>query len=97
MSEKIGPVYYNEREGYVSPQKQAEIDAEIRRCVFCQSYIQSLARLWCAPGPAAGIVFYDIISRTDILLYRLLVAGEQRVVALLKSKEAELHRVRAHL
>ena len=31
MSEKIGPVYYNEREGYVSPQKQAEIDAEIRR------------------------------------------------------------------
>lgn len=33
MSQKIGPVYYNEREAYVSPQKQAEIDGEIRRYV----------------------------------------------------------------
>ena len=53
MSEKIGPVYYNEREGYVSPQKQAEIDAEIRRYVpvFTTLFVARLPR--CALPSAA--------------------------------------------
>ncbi|THG97758.1 hypothetical protein EW026_g4300 [Hermanssonia centrifuga] len=58
FSTKIGPVYYNDREEDVSPQKKDEIEAEVRK---------------------------------------LLVAGESRVVALLKSKEAELHRLAAAL
>ncbi|KIP08133.1 hypothetical protein PHLGIDRAFT_69783 [Phlebiopsis gigantea 11061_1 CR5-6] len=58
FSQKIGPVYFNDRDGPISPQKQDEIESEVRK---------------------------------------ILTAGEQRVHALLRSKEEELHRLAAAL
>ena len=76
MSEKIGPVYYNEREGYVSPQKQAEIDAEIRRYVpvSTASFVAWL------PRGALAAYLAQHSNDTDLLLsspgYWLLASSE---------------------
>ena len=58
MSEKIGPVYYNEREEYVSPQKQAEIDAEIRR------YVQrfDIMLFWCLVAILTFVISFQWIN-----------------------------------
>lgn len=58
FSDKIGPVYYNDREESISPTKSDEIEGEVRS---------------------------------------LLMAGESRVLTLLKSKEEELHRLASAL
>jgi len=53
-SQKVGPVYYSDRDETISPQRKEEIEDEVRK---------------------------------------LLKAGESRVLALLKSKQDELHRL----
>lgn len=96
-SDRVGPVYHNDRDDNISSKKREEIESEVRSCVvhfsqrprFCISF--GCLRVMgqgsdgkTDPGPL--IPFSDF--------FRILKAGEKRASDLLKEKEVELHRVR---
>ena len=101
-------MYYNDRDGPISPSKQDEIEAVVRKYVtflhvqitrLCPveacEVIRGLAAWYCF----RAISYAPLCSCADMLtvrLNRILTSGESRVHNLLKSKEVELHRVSTH-
>ena len=109
-SHKIGPVYLSDREDTISPKKKDEIEDEVRRYVIIPCDLLQVPapppipyvvrRYMSLLGDSRGVYGGQHIHRltgsvlVSLLHDSLLIAGESRVAALLKSNADELHRVR---
>lgn len=107
-SDKIGPVYFGDRDTAVSPHKLDEIESEVRRFVltsfsfewspdtshpWIDAILRALVNWWHFPGPRSHYVVRNSSWLVYLCLRSLIIAGESRVMKLLKAKEEELHRV----